>query len=46
MEFLFYFIPKGFLHCQFSIVNCQLNYPFVNYDHIRKKAYPKNRGML
>ena len=29
MEFLFYFIPKGFLHCQFSIVNCQLINPFI-----------------
>ena len=23
---LFNFIPKGFLNCQLSIVNCQLNY--------------------
>ena len=25
--FLFYFIPKGFLNCQFSIFNCQLFIP-------------------
>ena len=24
---IFYIIPKGFLNCQFSIVNCQLKMP-------------------